>query len=270
MNTNIVQRWLKRHLTDTVRWDGVTAQGLIVAATVLVALTAAGAPVEPDSIETVMQLAGRDQYEAAVELFEKVKQQHPDTIESIHGHKVAVVYAVIGDRARHEAHCRWLMDRYRDAEQPTDAERSVKGYLLFPSAEDPTLLEHALERTSLATEYAVERGEGVYLHWFEGSRGMAEYRSGNYAEAVAWLEKAAKSDNIYINSLALPFKAMAEFARGNRQRAETVLEQARNAADSLPAPGTEEYFEEWTDTLTTQFALREAEQLIAGEGGTQN
>ncbi len=217
-----------------------------------------------DRVENVMRLASLGQHEAAVALFERVKKQRPDTIESIHGHKVAVVYAAIGDRERHAAHCRWLMERRRDAIMPTDAERSVKGYLLFPSADDPALIEHALERTRLATDQAEARGEGEYLAWFEGSRGMAEYRSGNHAEAVGWLEKAAKADNLYITSLAAPFQAMAEYARGNHERAEALLTKARELAAQLPAPGTDEYLREWTDTLTSQIALREAERTIAG------
>ena len=222
------------------------------------------APAISDTVDNVMDLAAREQHEAAVTMFERIKEDQPETIESIHGHKVAVLYAHIGDPARHETHCRWLIERYRDAELPTDAERSVKGYVLAPSSDDPALLEHALERTRLATDYAEERGEGEYQLWFEGSRGMAAYRVGNYDEAVTHLEKATEAESLYISSLALPFLAMAEFARGNQERAEQVLEHARAEAARLPEPGSEEYLREWTDTLTTQLAMREAEEVIAG------
>lgn len=263
MSTNITKTLFK-HL----RWRGPIAPLILLVAAAGASPDAADAPVAPDAIEAVMDLASKGQHEAAVALFERIKEQRPDTIESIHGHKVAVVYAVIGDRSRHEAHCRWLMDRYRDARLPTDAERSVKGYLLFPSAEDAALLARALERTRLATDFALERSEGQYLLWFQGSRGMAEYRSGNYAEAISYLEKAANAESLYINSLALPFQAMAEFAQGNRERAGALMEQARAAAARLPAPGTEEYLKEWTDTLTTQLAMREAEKTVAGSQTT--
>jgi len=264
MIANIAQTLSGLFLSKRMRRSGPITLLFILVAAAGATPDATDAPVGPDAIEAVMDLASKAQYEAAVALYERIREQRPDTIEAIHGHKVAVVYAVIGDRSRHEAHCRWLMDRYRDAELPTDAERSVKGYLLFPSAEDPALLARALERTRLATDYAVERGEGQYLLWFEGSRGMAEYRSGNYAEAIAYLKKAADAESLYISSLALPFQALAEFAQGNRDRADALLKQARAAAARLPAPGTEEYLKEWTDTLTTQLALREAEKVIAG------
>ncbi len=237
--------------------------GLCVVVVALTGVAAATTALEPDSIETVMDLAAEEQHEAAATLFERVKEEQPETIESIHGHKMAVVYAAIGDPERHAAHCRWLMERFRGAEQPTDAERSVKGYLLWPSTDDPALLEDALERTRLAVTHADERGEGEYLLWFEGSHGMAAYRTGNYDEAVEHLERAAAAESLYINSLALPFLAMAEHARGNQERAEATLTRARAAAEQLPEPGSEEYILEWTDTLTTQMALREAEQRIA-------
>lgn len=270
MNRNTLPIIFEQRQRNLVRWMAVAAMGLIVAVAAGAAAVTTSAPEDPESIEAVLHLASLDRHEEAVQLFERIKKEHPETIESIHGHKVAVVYAAIGDRARHEAHCRWLMDRYRDAVMPTDAERSVKGYLLFPSAEDPALLDHALERARLAARDAVERGEGQWLLWFVGSQGMAEYRSGNYAEAVTQLAKAAKDDNLYISSLVLPFQAMAEFAQGNHEQAGKILEQAQAAAARLPEPGSEEYLREWTDTLTTQIALREAERVVCGDGGSQS
>jgi hypothetical protein len=270
MNVNTLKRITELRQRNLVRWMGGAALGLMVTLAAGAAVVMAGAPGDPESIEAVLYLASQDRHEEAVQLFERIKKERPETIESIHGHKVAVVYAAIGNRTRHEAHCRWLMDRYRDAVMPTDAERSVKGYLLFPSAEDPALLDHALERARLAARDAVERGEGQWLLWFVGSQGMAEYRSGNYAEAVTQLEKAAKADNLYISSLALPFQAMAEFAQGNHERAGEVLAQAQEAAALLSEPGSEEYLREWTDTLTTQIALREAERVITGDKRTQD
>ena len=263
--------WMKAGLRKRPCFVWLGVAGLVMALGAWAASPETGTPGNADVLDEVLDLASREQHEAAVQLFERVKEEDPDSIEAIHGHKVAVVYAVIGDRGRHEAHCRWLMERYRDAEQPTDAERSVKGYLVFPSTEDPALLQHALERTRFATEHAVERGEGDLLHWFEGSRGMAEYLSGNLDEAVAWSEKAARAESLYIRSLALPFQAMAEYARGNRERGRALLKEARVLADKLPEPGSEEYLREWTDTLTTQLAMREAEQVIAGgeEPGTE-
>ena len=239
---------------------------LMLAGTVSAEPLALNAPEDPESIEAVLYLAGQNRHEDALALFEQVKEKRPETIASIHGHKVAILYAAAGDRTRHEAHCRWLMDRYRDATLPTDAERSVKGYLLFPSADDPALMEHALERTRYATEHAETQGEGEFLLWFEGSQGMAEYRSGNYAEAVIHLGRAADAEDLYIHSLAFPFLAMAEHAQGNSESAENWLKKARAAAALLPEPGSAEYAKEWTDTLTTQIALREAEQIIVAQG----
>lgn len=264
MSTGITRLTSESPLRRLARWRGAAMLPLIVMIFACAEPPTVEAPELSDTVDNVMELAAREQHEAAVAMFERVKENQPETIESIHGHKVAVIYAHIGDPARHAAHCLWLIERYRDAELPTDAERSVKGYVLAPSTDDPALLEHALERTRLATDYAEERGEGEYQLWFEGSRGMAAYRVGNYDEAVTHLEKAAEADNLYISSLALPFLAMAEFARGNHERAGTVMEQARAEAARLPEPGSDEYLREWTDTLTTQLAMREAEEVIAG------
>ena len=142
-----------------------TAAALVCTLLTLAAL-AADSPLDINSVETVLELAAQEKYAEAVALFKRVREELPDTIEAIHGHKVAVVYAHMGDRVGHAAHCRWLMKRYRGSELPTDAERSVKGYLIFPSAEDPALIEHALERSRVAVANSEARNEYQWIHWF--------------------------------------------------------------------------------------------------------
>lgn len=209
-----------------------------------------------------LRLAGDQRYPESIAAFETVKANHPDAIESIHGHKIAVVHAAAGDGTNLEAHCRWLIDRYQDADLATDAERSVKGYLLFAGPHDPALLAEAARRTRYAVEAAAKAGEADLLPWFQVSLGMAEYRLGNYAEAATWLAKAAGDDNLYIRSLAQAFHAMAVHGQGKTAEALALLEKARATAAALPAPGSEEYKKEWTDTLSAQLALREAAERV--------
>ena len=210
-----------------------------------------------------LRFAGEQRYDDAIATFEKVKAQRPEAIVSIQGFKMAVVYAKLGDREKFDAHSRWLIARYKDAELATDAERSVKGYLLFAGPHDPVLLAEAAGRTRYAVEAAAKAGEAELLPWFYLSHGMAEYRMKHYAEASTWLAKVADDETLYIRSLAQVFHAMAVHGQGQHAEALALLEKARATAATLPAPGTDEYAEEWTDTLSTQLAMGEAEALIA-------
>lgn len=210
-----------------------------------------------------LRFAGEQRYDDTIAAFEKVKAQRPEAIVSIQGFKMAVVYAQVGDRERFDAHSRWLIARYKDAELATDAERSVKGYLLFAGPHDPALLAEAAGRTRYAVEAAAKAGEAELLPWFYLSHGMAEYRMKHYAEAATWLAKVVDDETLYIRSLAQVFHSMAVHEQGKRAEALALLEKARTTAATLPASGTEEYQEEWTDTLSTQLAMGEAEALIA-------
>jgi len=210
-----------------------------------------------------LRFAGEQRYDDAIAAFERVKAQRPEAIVSIQGFKMAVVYAQVGDRERFDAHGRWLIARYQDAEAATDAERSVTGYLLFAGPHDPALLAEAVVRTRYAVEAAAKAGEAELLPWFYLSNGMAEYRMKNFAEASTWLAKVADDETLYIRSLAKVFHAMAVHGQGQHAETLALLEKARATAATLPTPGTEEYQEEWTDTLSTQLVMGEAESLIA-------
>lgn len=242
---------------------------LLTALLLLTALPALAASADLDDAQAqalladALRFAGEQRYPESIAAFEKVKAQRPEAIVSIQGLKMAVVYATVGDVATFDAHSRWLIARYQDAELATDAERSVKGYLLFAGPHDPALLAEALVRTRYAVEAAAKAGEAALLPWFYLSHGMAECRMKNYAEAATWLAKVADNETLYIRSLAQAFHAMAIHGQGQRAESLALLEKARATAAELPAPGTEEYKEEWTDTLSTQLAMREAEGLIA-------
>lgn len=218
----------------------------------------------PRLMDEAMRLAGEARHAEALARFEQARREAPETIEAIHGLKIAVLLAAEGDAAAHEAHARWLVERHPAPETATDAERSVKGYLLPPWDKDPGLLAHAVAMTRLATDRAEAAGEGELLPWFQLSRGIAAYRAGDAADARAWLEKTLADESPYIRGLARAFHAMAAHHAGDAGAARASLHEARALADAMPAPGTPEYAKEWTDTLAARMALAEADALIGG------
>jgi tetratricopeptide (TPR) repeat protein len=226
--------------------------------------TPAAKPAEPRArLDEVQRLASERDYDAAIKAFEAVQTEAPDAIASLDGLKMVVVYAEVGELDKHEALTRWLVDRHRTPKTATDAERSVKGYIVHPRAKDPALLKHAVAMTQLASERAKADGEEEYQGFFNTSRGIALYRTGRYPDASKWLFTAVEHPNVYVRTLALPFFAMSEFTRGNRKEALNAAEHARQAAAQLPVPGTDEYSVGWTDVLMSKRAIEEMETVLS-------
>lgn len=236
-----------------------------VSAFVLIVLAAGASAQSTDArarLDEVQRLSSQRNYAAAMAAFEAIQAQQPEAIASLDGLKMVTVYAEAGDMPKFESLTRWLVQRYREPKTSTDAERSVKGYIVHRSAKDPQLLAHAVDMTRFASEQAAAHGEGEYQGFFDTSRGVALYRVGRYAEAAEWLPKGLDHESLYVRSLALPFHAMTELARGNRTRADALMTRARAEAARLPAPGTEEYGVEWTDILITKMVMQEAEDAL--------
>jgi tetratricopeptide (TPR) repeat protein len=221
-------------------------------------LAAAAMPSDPRGrLDEALRLASERKYGAAIAAFEDVKAHHPEAINGLDGLKMVVVYAEAGQPAKHAALTRWLMERYRTPKTATEAERAVKGYIVFHGATDRSLLARAVEMTRYASDHAEADGEGQYQGFFDTSRGVAEFRMGRFAEAARWFPKTIEHPSLYVRSLALPFYAMTERVRGNRAHAQELYAQALATAVNLPDAGTPEYGVEWTDILIARMAVQE-------------
>jgi tetratricopeptide (TPR) repeat protein len=225
-------------------------------------------PVVPLSrvrLDEALRFASVEEYARTIEAFEAVRAEDADAITSLDGLKLVVVYTEVGDFARSDELTRWLVARYRTPTTATDAERSIKGYIVSSHASDPALLAHAVDMARYASQHAAEHGEGEHQGFFDTSLAIALYRVGRFDEAVEWLPNAIGHESLYVRSLALPFFAMTELALDNRTQAEELLQQARQTAAELPAPGSASYAIDWTDILISRMALAEAEAAFAAE-----
>jgi hypothetical protein len=224
----------------------------------------AAKPLDPRArLDEIQRLSSERNYDAAIKAFETMQAEQPDAITSLDGLKMVVVYAEIGDLAKHESLTKWLVERHREPKTATDAERSVKGYIIHQRAKDPALLKHAVNMTRVASERAKADGEEEYQGFFDTSRGIALYRTGRYVEASKLLFSTIEHPSLYVRTLSLPFFAMSENARGSRAQLEAIAERARAEAAKLPQPGMDEYAEEWTDILISRRVLEEMETSLA-------
>lgn len=229
--------------------------------TVAAAQTSPVSPVRAQ-LDEVRRLASVLDYAGAMTLFESVQAKTPDAIESLDALKIQIVYLETGQTDKFLTLERWLITRFKSPRVSTDAERSVKGYLIWKGATDPKILAHALEMTKFARERAVASGEGEYQGFFDTAYGIALYRLGRHAEAAKWLPGQIAHQDVLVRTLALGFTAMNEFKLGNRARSNELMARARKEQPNLPKLGSPTIGADWTDVLITQMVMAEAEGLI--------
>jgi tetratricopeptide (TPR) repeat protein len=103
--------------------------------------------------------------------------------------------------------------------------------------------------------------------WRQLTKGLAEYRAGQYASAIDWLEKSRQgppeTPADHLEAQALLVLALAHHRLGQKDRARELLAPAVKIIDEkLPKAGGV-LGETWPDWIITHALRREAEGLIA-------
>jgi serine/threonine protein kinase len=169
-----------------------------------------------------------------------------------------------GDRQGYEQDCRETFRRFSKGPEPELIERACKGSLLVPDA--PVDLAELRKAMDAPTKPPHPSLQG----WMRITRGMLEYRSGNYDRALYWLQRG-RDGNIHTSGMALAdyYAAMACYRLGRVEQAQKVLRMAVRLTppdtfaltdrDPLEAGSAVHCW------LICQIARREAEALIKPE-----
>jgi tetratricopeptide (TPR) repeat protein len=166
------------------------------------------------------------------------------------------------DPAAYRRHSQAMLQRWGSTDDPTFAERTVKGCLLLADSADDT------QRIAKLVDTFVRAGEGhQYYRYFLLARGLAAYRGGDYELALDSCRGAQAlflkngTGNLYI-APALSVQAMALQRQQQPEEARAKLAGARLAIEQLPAEG--DVGTSWHDWLIAQLLFREAQSLIEG------
>jgi serine/threonine-protein kinase len=178
--------------------------------------------------------------------------------------KLAALQAWFGQDKELAETCRRGLALAKYTTVPETADRVAKACCLLPST-DKAQLEAAL---GLARK-AVQLGKGSQNQfWFQLALGMAEYRSGHFAEAAAALIAAPKgyADNPHVAGTSAFYRAMSLFRQGKEDEARTLATAA--AAKMKPLPKDEKNplaDNANSDNLILWMAYKEAKALIKFE-----
>ena len=167
--------------------------------------------------------------------------------------QLGVLYAYLNDREAHTQYSRELLQRHASTQDPAEADRFAKAYLVIPGPHDPQLLEQAIRLGRRCEELGQEH---ALYSWFILCRGIAELRAGADAQAVAWLTKVP-SDHPDRRSAALAYRAIAEFRMGHTDDAIRLLREAEELIAGMQLPE-----KHWQNQLISRMAVDEAKSMI--------
>jgi thiol-disulfide isomerase/thioredoxin/tetratricopeptide (TPR) repeat protein len=146
--------------------------------------------------------------------------------------KLAPLQAWFGKDQELAATCRGGLAWAKDTLDPEPAGRVAKACCLLPSSE-----KAQLEAGLALARKAVQLGKNSRnLPWFQMALGMAEYRSGHWAEADAALLAAANSAkrDWHVPSTSALYRAMSLFRQGKEKEARQLAIEAVSWMKPLP------------------------------------
>ncbi len=165
-----------------------------------------------------------------------------------------------GDEVRYRALCRLMLDRFRVTNDPAIAERTAMYCLLLP------LPGPEQEDAGRMAERSVAGATGPLRRWAGAAKGLADYRGGRFADAVAVIEKSQAVDDDGERDLQVMagcVRAMALMRVGSRDEARAAFEKA----SALHRPNVQQATAldpgaSWADLLICEVLHREAEALV--------
>ena len=192
-----------------------------------------------DKLATAYHEAGRTR-EAVPVLASELAIDSNDTLLLL---KVAALQAWFGQNDKLAVTCTSALEFAKDTQEPATAERTAK-ICSLRSSSDRRQIDAALALARRSVE--IGTGNGA-LPWYQMALGMAEYRSGHFAEATAALEAAADNAKVSkdlgpaevfcVTGTSAFYRAMGLFRQGKKDEARKLATEA--AAKMTPLPEDE-------------------------------
>jgi Flp pilus assembly protein TadD len=203
-------------------------------------------------------LSGVGRIDEAIESLERLAESRPDEHDA--WNRSAILRAQTDDRAGYRHHCRRMLEQFGLSSDPAIAERTAKACLLLPLGGPEQDAAYRLADRAVG----ISGGHWV-LPWAEATMGLADYRRGRFAQAVAaadsCLSRGPGNWNCELPSHLVRAMALSRLGRGGE--AQAVLNRASELYQRCAArPVGSISGGDWPDLLIAEILLREAEALI--------
>jgi serine/threonine-protein kinase len=198
-------------------------------------------------------------WKKAADALAKMVELAPD--DTLYWIQLAPLYLELEDVESYRRVCREMLKRFGESDQLVACRRTAMTCLLVADAGvDRQLL------VQLADRGVAGSGSQTNDKWFPLVKGMADYRAGQLASAIGWLEKSLTpgKENTYLDSTAYLFLAMAHHGLRHGEEAQQALNKARYLMNERfpKADRGQTLGAAWADWLRFQLVRREAEALL--------
>jgi hypothetical protein len=161
-----------------------------------------------------------------------------------------------------------MLDKWADTENNFKADQTLKLLLLRPD------VKWDAQQLARLADVAVSGDKHAdYFEYFMFAKGLHEYRTGKYADAIATCREIrrrapkAQGDFEVLTGLTLIVEAMSVYRSGDKAGARRVLAEAKQHVDAcVPGLGGADWTTDW---VFTRMLYREADNLIAGKRDEQ-
>jgi tetratricopeptide (TPR) repeat protein len=164
-----------------------------------------------------------------------------------------------GEHAKYQQFCDELLATYGSTTNGYVADQVAKACLLLPGSEKN--LEAVCRLADLPVTVGKEDQDA--MPFFQVCKALAEYRRGQYDQAVEWAQQPLKIPGNLSNGHAYAVLAMADWQLGKQAEARAALARGEEAAPrSMPASIAEDPGDAWQAWLFARIQLDEANALI--------
>lgn len=164
-----------------------------------------------------------------------------------------------GETKSSEDLCRLVLEHFGSKGDQNIAERCAKQCLVLPGVSGD-LLEQGVQLANYCLLI------GPSNPWRYLAKGMAEYRLGNWAEALRWLQRPADDSAMELSALAWGFIAMTRHKAGDSASALKALDEVNRRFNVMTKTGVLGSYGPTWDNCARAVAVRaEAERLIKGK-----
>jgi tetratricopeptide (TPR) repeat protein len=172
----------------------------------------------------------------------------------------ATLWLQTGDRAGYREHCCRMLDRFGPTTDPVLAERTARACLVMP------LGGPEQEAACDLADRAVAMAQGHWVEpWAEATRGLAAYRRGRFADAIAWADRClSRGPGDWNRELSAHLvRALALSRLGRRDEAGAARARASDLYRTKAAnPGDRAAGGDWHNQVICEVLRREAEALF--------
>jgi serine/threonine protein kinase len=201
---------------------------------------------------------------AAADYDRAFKDREPGSILDMY--RLALVHMEVGDAAEYRRICGWMLGRYQDTALSSQ-NRFFRDHLVRTGCLAPAAVTGCPPLLPL-TENAIDP-TGPYQWFTLYVRGLAQYRAGQFREAVRSLRASLEQTTYHARVMNIPVLAMALHGAGQADAARREVDTARKTLGQLVlaafrSPAQFIPMEYWHDWLEYQVFYREAHRLIEG------